>query len=58
MCFTTPSCLGFVFSKASAHATLEKTNPKQDGVVKHMPNEIELEFNEPVNMCTFADFVS
>ncbi|RQX27553.1 copper resistance protein CopC [Staphylococcus warneri] len=43
------SLLPSVMNQASAHATLEKTNPKQDGVVKQMPEEIELEFNEPVN---------
>ncbi|VXC84375.1 Copper resistance protein CopC (fragment) [Staphylococcus sp. 8AQ] len=43
------SLLPSMMNQASAHATLEKTNPKQDGVVKQMPEEIELEFNEPVN---------
>lgn len=47
ICFL--SLMPSLMNEASAHATLEKTNPKQDGVVKHMPNEIELEFNEPVN---------
>ena len=47
ICFL--SLMPSLMNEASAHATLEKTNPKQNGVVKHMPNEIELEFNEPVN---------
>lgn len=47
ICFL--SLMPSLMNEASAHATLEKTNPKQDGVVKHMTNEIELEFNEPVN---------
>lgn len=34
---------------ASAHATLEKTTPAQNGVVSKQPDTIELTFNEPVN---------
>ncbi|RIO85091.1 copper resistance protein CopC, partial [Staphylococcus haemolyticus] len=34
---------------ASAHATLEKTTPPQNGVISKAPNTIELTFNEPVN---------
>lgn len=35
--------------KASAHATLEKSVPMENGVVKNHPEEVQLEFNEPVN---------
>ncbi|MDK6297946.1 copper resistance protein CopC [Staphylococcus caprae] len=35
--------------QASAHATLEKTTPQEKGVVKEKPEEIQLEYNEPVN---------
>ena len=34
---------------ASAHATLEKTTPAQNGIVSKQPDTIELTFNEPVN---------
>ena len=34
---------------ASAHATLEKTTPTQNGVISKAPDTIELTFNEPVN---------
>ncbi|MCI2774886.1 copper resistance protein CopC [Staphylococcus petrasii] len=34
---------------ASAHATLEKTTPSQNGIVSKHPDNIELTFNEPVN---------
>lgn len=35
--------------QASAHATLEKSTPQQQGVIKDKPEAIKLEFNEPVN---------
>ena len=35
--------------QASAHATLEKTTPQDRGVVKDKPEDIQLEYNEPVN---------
>ena len=35
--------------QASAHATLEKSIPQQQGIIKHKPEVIKLEFNEPVN---------
>ncbi len=35
--------------QASAHATLEKSTPQQQGIIKHKPEVIKLEFNEPVN---------
>lgn len=34
---------------ASAHATLEKTTPSQNGVVSKHPDSFELTYNEPVN---------
>lgn len=34
---------------ASAHATLEKTTPAQNGLVSKQPDTIKLTFNEPVN---------
>lgn len=34
---------------ASAHATLEKTTPPQNGVISKAPDTLELTFNEPVN---------
>ena len=35
--------------QVSAHATLEKSTPQQQGIIKHKPEVIKLEFNEPVN---------
>ena len=35
--------------QASAHATLEKSTPQQQGIIKDKPEAIKLEFNEPVN---------
>lgn len=35
--------------QASAHATLEKTTPQEKGVVKDKPEDIQLEYNQPVN---------
>lgn len=35
--------------QVSAHATLEKSTPQQQGIIKHKPEAIKLEFNEPVN---------
>lgn len=34
---------------ASAHATLEKITPPQNGVISKAPDTLELTFNEPVN---------
>lgn len=34
---------------ASAHVTLEKTTPPQNGVISKAPDTLELTFNEPVN---------
>ena len=34
---------------ASAHATLEKTTPPQNGVISKAPDTLELTFNEPIN---------
>ncbi|MFH4909555.1 copper resistance CopC/CopD family protein [Staphylococcus cohnii] len=40
----------FIFSQqVSAHATLEKVTPTQNSVVENAPNEITLQFNEPVH---------
>ncbi|RIL75818.1 copper resistance protein CopC [Staphylococcus cohnii] len=40
----------FIFSQqVSAHATLEKVTPTQNSVVDNAPNEITLQFNEPVH---------
>ncbi|MGI2319609.1 copper resistance protein CopC [Staphylococcus cohnii] len=39
-----------IFSQqVSAHATLEKVTPTQNSVVDNAPNEITLQFNEPVH---------
>src|SRR5699024_4658815 len=35
--------------QVSAHATLEKVTPAQNSVVENAPNEITLQFNEPVH---------
>lgn len=35
--------------QASAHATFRKTTPQDRGVVKDKPEDIQLEYNEPVN---------
>ena len=35
--------------QASAHATLEKTTPQEKVLLKEKPEEIQLEYNEPVN---------
>ena len=35
--------------QASAHATLEKNTPQEKGIVKDKPEEMKLEFNQPVN---------
>ncbi|MEB8127141.1 copper resistance protein CopC [Staphylococcus succinus] len=35
--------------QASAHATLEKVTPTENSVVDNPPNNIELQFNEPVH---------
>lgn len=40
----------FIFSQqVLAHATLEKVTPTQNSVVDNAPNEITLQFNEPVH---------
>ena len=35
--------------QASAHATLEKSTPQQQGIIKHKPEVIKLQFNDTVN---------